>query len=216
MASIRVFDSGDAPYVGWRDRHPAGFVLNVRRAKSKGFVKLHRANCPYIGGGASSPNGFTQNNYFKVCSLELQDVLSWHHEHRTSVLQWCHACDVGALDVMSADEIQDPAGLPEGAKKHVWVVTYERSAKARNECIAHYGTSCYVCGFSFENRYGQVASGYIHVHHLIPLHKIGSTYVVDPKADLRPICPNCHAVVHMGGKVRSLDEVKAMLRGPGA
>jgi hypothetical protein len=31
---------------------------------------------------------------------------------------------------------------------------------------------------------------------------------VDPVADLRPVCPNCHAVIHLGGACRSIDEVR--------
>ena len=59
--------------------------------------------------------------------------------------------------------------------------------------------------------YGEEATGYIHVHHLRPLAEIGREYVVDPVEDLRPVCPNCHAVVHLGGRCRTTDEVKRLL-----
>jgi len=35
------------------------------------------------------------------------------------------------------------------------------------------------------------------VHHLVPISKIGKKYRVDPIKDLRPVCPNCHAVIHL-------------------
>jgi 5-methylcytosine-specific restriction enzyme A len=60
--------------------------------------------------------------------------------------------------------------------------------------------------------YGKVADGYIHVHHLRPLSEINGEYVVDPVQDLRPVCPNCHAVLHLGGQCRSIEEVTQMVK----
>ena len=31
---------------------------------------------------------------------------------------------------------------------------------------AHYGATCFACGFSFGEVYGETADGFIHVHHL--------------------------------------------------
>jgi predicted HNH restriction endonuclease len=59
--------------------------------------------------------------------------------------------------------------------------------------------------------YGEDAAGFIQVHHLVPLSRIGRAYRVDPVQDLRPICANCHAVVHLGGITRSIEEVRKML-----
>ena len=95
----------------------------------------------------------------------------------------------------------DEAGLenetfPEGAKLTVLVNKYERNPEARAKCIEIHGTRCYVCGLSFEHMYGSFAKDFIHVHHLKSLHTIGEQYEVDPKEDLRPVCPNCHAMLH--------------------
>ena len=35
---------------------------------------------------------------------------------------------------------------------------------------------------------------------------------VDPVADLRPVCPNCHAVIHLGGACRTIEEVRRLLK----
>jgi hypothetical protein len=101
--------------------------------------------------------------------------------------------------------------LTEGAVRHVLVNRYERDPLARQRCIAHYGPTCVVCGFNFGAVYGPAADGFIHVHHLRPLSEIGSEYVVDPVADLRPVCPNCHAVIHLGGGCRSIEQVQQLL-----
>jgi predicted HNH restriction endonuclease len=68
-----------------------------------------------------------------------------------------------------------------------------------------------ICGFNFRTTFGPLAEGFIHVHHLPQLSDIRTEYVVDPIADLRPVCPNCHAVIHLGGQLRSIEEVKLLL-----
>ena len=66
-------------------------------------------------------------------------------------------------------------------------------------------------GFSFEQAYGSIGREYIHVHHLVPLSAVGEEYQVDPISDLRPICPNCHAMVHRKQPPYSVEEVRQML-----
>jgi 5-methylcytosine-specific restriction enzyme A len=109
------------------------------------------------------------------------------------------------------DEIDSLGPIWEGARYHVTVNAYERNSEAKRRCKEHYGTSCYICGFSFGAVYGEVAEGYIHVHHLRALSEIGGEYVVNPVDDLRPVCPNCHAVIHLGGKCRTIEEVRQLL-----
>lgn len=111
-----------------------------------------------------------------------------------------------------ADEVS-PTEVPlrEGAVRTVLVNAYERNPNARRKCLAHYGCTCVVCGFCFEDVYGEFARGYIHVHHLVPIAEIGESYEVDPLKDLRPVCPNCHAALHLGGRTRTIQELRALL-----
>lgn len=110
------------------------------------------------------------------------------------------------------EEVSDDQKLVEGSVYQVTINSYERNPEARRRCIEYYGTSCCVCGFNFEEKFGSVAQGFIHVHHLKPLSEIQREYEVDPIADLRPVCPNCHAIIHLGGKTRSIEEVKSWLQ----
>nr|WP_321238759.1 HNH endonuclease [uncultured Tolumonas sp.] len=85
----------------------------------------------------------------------------------------------------------------EGSSVEVIVNRYERSAKARKECIEHWGAQCQVCLISFSETYGSdIGDNFIHVHHLTPLKEISEAYEVNPTVDLVPLCPNCHAMVH--------------------
>jgi 5-methylcytosine-specific restriction protein A len=63
---------------------------------------------------------------------------------------------------------------------------------------------------TFRERYGETMKDFIHVHHLVPLSDVGMTYQVDPIADLRPVCPNCHAVIHSVDPPLSIEEARAL------
>jgi 5-methylcytosine-specific restriction protein A len=114
------------------------------------------------------------------------------------------------------DEIDVSTPIREGAKYQVTVNAYERNPRARRLCIEKYGANCFICGFSFGKAYGKLVEGFIHVHHLRPLAEIGEEYEVDPVADLRPVCPNCHAVIHRRVPPYSIEELKSFLQQTGS
>lgn len=99
----------------------------------------------------------------------------------------------------------------EGSLKTIKINKYERNKLARKKCIEHYGAICQICGLEFCKMYGEVAEGYIQVHHIKSLSEINKEYKVDPIKDLIPICPNCHAVVHLKRPHLGVEEVKKLL-----
>ena len=109
------------------------------------------------------------------------------------------------------DELDPGVDYVEGAKKQVRVNAYERSTRARLDCLMHYGYECTVCRFDFQKRYGELGKGFMHVHHLNPLALTDGQYKIDPIKDLRPVCPNCHAMLHRGETLLSIDELRAQL-----
>lgn len=100
----------------------------------------------------------------------------------------------------------------EGSAKTVSVNKYERNPKARKACLEHYGYSCKICDLKFEDKYGKSAKNFIHVHHIKEISQIGEKYEVDPINDLIPVCPNCHAVIHLAKPIYTIDQVKEMIR----
>lgn len=54
--------------------------------------------------------------------------------------------------------------------------------------------------------------GLILVHHLELLAKKTGKHAVDPIKDLRPVCANCHLVIHRRAKPYSIAEVRKMIR----
>jgi 5-methylcytosine-specific restriction protein A len=108
-------------------------------------------------------------------------------------------------------EVSNEETVFEGAKKLVTVNIYERDPNARRKCIAHWGLKCLVCGFDFSSAYGDIGQGFIHVHHLKPLSEIGGQYSLDPIKDLRPVCPNCHAMLHREIPAMSIESLGKIL-----
>jgi 5-methylcytosine-specific restriction endonuclease McrA len=114
-------------------------------------------------------------------------------------------------EYLAAEELSTEVEFLEGSARSVLVNAYERNRRAREKCLRHYGRTCAVCGFNFEARYGEAAAGYIQVHHIVPIAKLGQEYRLDPVTDLQPVCPNCHAVIHRREPPFSIDEVREML-----
>jgi len=113
-----------------------------------------------------------------------------------------------------AEEIDEEETHIEGAATTVLVNRYERDSKARAKCIKHPGCKCQVCDFDFEAVYGPIGEGYIHVHHLVLISSIGEAYVVDPINDLKPVCPNCHAMLHRRTPPYLIEELRNLLLRP--
>ncbi|MEQ1637815.1 MAG: HNH endonuclease [Methylococcales bacterium] len=99
----------------------------------------------------------------------------------------------------------------EGRPKIVTNKTYDRSSAARQDCIEYYGYSCRVCGFNFEEKYGAFGMQYIEVHHLKQMSDINNEYSINPIRDLRPVCANCHRMLHKTRPPLSIEELKKHL-----
>jgi 5-methylcytosine-specific restriction enzyme A len=109
------------------------------------------------------------------------------------------------------DEVTGDDAHIEGAAQSVVVNRYERDPAARKKAIQYFGAICQACGFDFLAKYGAVGQGFIHVHHIVPLASIGKSYNVDPEKDLRPVCPNCHAMIHKRTPPYSIEEVADLI-----
>lgn len=115
-------------------------------------------------------------------------------------------------DFYYPEEILNSSEYIEGAKKQVIVNSYERDRDARNKAIEIHGLNCSVCDMNFEETYGEIGVGFIHVHHLKPLHEINEEYSVDPEKDLITVCPNCHAMLHRLKNQPSKKQLKNLIK----
>lgn len=122
--------------------------------------------------------------------------------------------------VDSFQEVQDEESegntvYLEGAANLEYGNRYERNRLARLACIEHHGTVCAACRFDFEQIYGAIGQGYIHVHHIIPISLFGEEHTIDPINDLIPVCPNCHAMLHQSNPPMSVANLIALLQSRG-
>ena len=110
-----------------------------------------------------------------------------------------------------SEEVDVTKTYREGTTKQITINSYERNTEARLICIKHHGLNCAVCDFNFEKFYGQIGQNFIHVHHLRPLSEIRSDYELNPITDLRPVCPNCHAMLHKQKPAYTIQELKIIM-----
>ena len=116
---------------------------------------------------------------------------------------------IASNSLITENETHGYVGEKEGKRKVVIHYQYERSIKNRAKAIELHGTKCKVCGFDFNEIYGEdLARNYIEVHHVQSITE--KVRVVNPEKDLIPLCSNCHSMVHRKrGEVISISKLKS-------
>lgn len=133
------------------------------------------------------------------------------------ICRWTGRFAAALIAVLPVEEENEAAGIgvtgyPEGALTTVQTNRYERDRRNRAAAISIHGTSCRGCGLDMGKHYGEVAAGFIEIHHITPVSQLGAGYVIDPMRDLVPLCPNCHAVVHRRTPPFTVNEIQVMLK----
>lgn len=186
-----------------------GLTAVVQVNSAMGYVgrKVHEA----LG---SHPEGLAEGEYewwHVVATGQSHKGRGFVWQLRAEVVSALLACGFSASGDAQPNEVRESVVLFEGVVRYVMVNAYERNPVARTRCIEVHGCKCAVCDFDFGAVYGAAAKGFVHVHHIKPLASIGEQYEVNPAEDLRPVCPNCHAVIHMSNPPFSIEEVRAMM-----
>lgn len=58
--------------------------------------------------------------------------------------------------------------------------------------------------------YGEIARGYIHIHHTKPLSAVKRSRTPNLD-DLVPLCPNCHAIIHLENPPLTVNKLKKLI-----
>jgi predicted HNH restriction endonuclease len=119
---------------------------------------------------------------------------------------------VGKSSIELAEELIEPALYSEGAKKTIIVNAFERSTAAKAKCIRQHGRTCVVCKVDMGDIYGDIGRGFVHVHHLNPVAGRGGAYKLDAVKDLRPVCPNCHSMLHRENPPLTIEQLQDLIR----
>ena len=72
-------------------------------------------------------------------------------------------------DDIDSEKAEEETYYKDGAIKEYYGKRYERNPENRKKAIEIHGLSCVVCGFNFEEVYGERGKDFIEVHHVKPL-----------------------------------------------
>jgi 5-methylcytosine-specific restriction protein A len=120
----------------------------------------------------------------------------------------------GDFEPLTAPVPDEEEGAAEGRlliRRHV---AYERDRALRRRKLQEALREgrplvCEVCGFDFEETYGDRGRGYIECHHIVPLHVggVGRRRL----SDLSLLCANCHRMVHARAPWLTLPELRSLM-----
>lgn len=141
---------------------------------------------------------------------ELWDAISPYADESVSKIP------VSVLNDLEADSDETEEKVFYGREGKVRAIVSkirERSPRLRNAALAIHGYKCQVCGFDYEEIYGEWGHEFAEVHHLQELSMTPETGVdVNPKIDMSVFCGNCHRMIHRKvGRVLSLDELRTLI-----
>ena len=196
VEAIRAYDAGVAHQ--FKDARLYKVEFEGRRYPSKAIVGIAASIATGI---TFTPADFSGGIKSKCVRLLLEQGFNIVQEH-----------DVGMDINLFPDELQAKTEFVEGAVLQVMVNRYERDRQAREAALRYHGSQCQVCGLDMAKRYGDIGRGFIHIHHLVPLSEIKQDYRLDPKTDLIPVCPNCHAMLHRRNPPYTPDELKILIQ----
>jgi hypothetical protein len=96
----------------------------------------------------------------------------------------------------------------EGFRKEIIKEVAVRDKKVIELARLEFGSNCEVCKFDFGVVYGAHGEGFIEMHHLYPI-ALGERKTV--VGDLRPVCSNCHRMLHKGDRLLAISELKKIV-----
>jgi len=136
-------------------------------------------------------------------------------QDRVLIEAWTGRVAAAVVSLLPLEGVEpvDPEliGFPEGAVITVQANRYERDRRNRAAALAIHGYGCKACGIVLSDVYGEAAKGFIEVHHLTQVSTLGEGYVMDPRTDLAPLCPNCHGIAHRRTPPYSIAELQGLM-----
>ena len=163
-------------------------------------------NFPFKGKDLTS----FSTDYLAKISHELFYAIIGYSEENETILHTPVRISFGENEMISSDVVatQDEiTEFKEGKRVLSFVNRFERSLKARKKCVEKFGAICFVCKFDFSKEYGTIGIGFIEVHHLKELSSIRKEYTIDSELDLRPVCSNCHSMLHRRIPAYSIEDM---------
>jgi 5-methylcytosine-specific restriction protein A len=92
---------------------------------------------------------------------------------------------------------------------------FVRNSKLVKLAKQHYNFTCQVCGFKFEDKYGQLGHNFIECHHLNPLserdvRELENSFTTSLH-DVTVLCSNCHSMTHRKKPPLTVSELRSLI-----
>lgn len=97
--------------------------------------------------------------------------------------------------------------------EHLRIERNQRLVDAKKRFVLHQSgrLGCEVCGFDFQETYGEPGEGFCEVHHRVPLSSVQGERITN-LSDLAVVCSNCHRMLHRDARVSSIQGLQKHLR----
>jgi 5-methylcytosine-specific restriction protein A len=118
-----------------------------------------------------------------------------------------------SLDGMKTEEAEEMEAN-EGKVLYKLHKYYERDKKIikkkKEQVLKQNGKlECEICGFNFQEKYGELGKGFIECHHTVPVAKMPKDYKTK-HSDLALVCSNCHRMLHRKMDAIGIIELKSI------
>lgn len=107
-----------------------------------------------------------------------------------------------------SNETNSQLRFDEGFRTEIIKEVLKRDKRLVELAKAKYGTKCTVCKFDFGKTFGIHGAGFIEVHHLEPIANGKRKTTIE---DVRPVCSNCHRMIHRGNELLSIKDLKKII-----
>ena len=98
----------------------------------------------------------------------------------------------------------------EGKMRRREATYFERRPALVREAKRLHGTTCMACAMNFGLTYGNIGEGYIECHHLFEMAE--NEERASTAEDVVVVCANCQWMLHAGGKLRTISELKKIMK----
>ena len=171
-------------------------------------------------------------------NMDLEKNRNWRAAVRATIERFSSDCDAysGKKDIFFAVEgkgkghwglrdfkfedrdsyfIEEDNVFPEGKIKFRLHLYRERNPKVIKKAKDNFIKKnkkiyCEICGFCYEDVYGDVGKGYIEGHHIKPVSELSEDEETKVE-DIILICANCHKMIHRKRPWLSKDDIKSLI-----
>ncbi len=148
------------------------------------------------GNGAWYESGHAYGRTYTISDLSNAEKV--HDDLRTMLDTYNHLLtnDGYVVPPDNADEDGDSSVVER--KKLSLHKRYDRIGSVGEKVKKRKGYTCEACGLNFKEKYGELGSQFIEVHHLVPFSdlKPDMTRTSDIDNDFAVLCANCHRMIH--------------------